>query len=84
MHNPTPYLKMRILGAIDMAVGNTIRERLRAVSQTSFTDEEGHPRRFTWRTIESWLFRYNKYGVTSLDNRSRSDKGQPRKVTLEY
>lgn len=83
MRNPTPYLKMRVLGAIDMAEGNTIRDRIRAVSQTPFTDEEGHARQFTWRTIETWLFRYNKYGVTALDNRSRSDKGHPRKVNLE-
>jgi hypothetical protein len=42
MRNPTPYLKMRVLGAIDMAEGNTIQARIKAVSQMSFTDEEGH------------------------------------------
>ena len=83
MHNPTAYLKMRVLGAIDMAGGDTIRERIRAVSQTKFTDENGHARQFTWRTIETWLMRYNKHGVTSLDNQTRSDKGRPRKVILE-
>ena len=83
MRNPTAYLKMRVLGAIDMAAGNTIRERIRAVSQTTFTDEDGHARQFTWRTIETWLMRYNKHGVTSLDNQTRSDKGRPRKVVLE-
>ena len=31
MRNPTDYLKMRVLGAIDMAEGNTQRERIRAV-----------------------------------------------------
>lgn len=83
MHNPTAYLKMRVLGAIDMAGGDSIRERIRAVSQTNFTDEDGHARQFTWRTIETWLMRYNKHGVTSLDNQTRSDKGRPRKVVLE-
>jgi len=83
MHNPTPYLKMRVLGAIDMAEGNTIRERIRAVSQTTFTDEDGHPRQFTWRTISTWLYRYKVGGVTTLHNTTRSDKGQPRKVNLE-
>ena len=83
MHNPSPYLKMRVLGAIDMAEGNTIRERIRAVSQTTFTDEDGHPRQFTWRTISTWLYRYKVGGVTTLHNTTRSDKGQPRKVNLE-
>jgi len=83
MRNPTPYLKMRVLGAIDMAEGNTIRARIRNVSQTPFTDEDGRVRQFTWRTIETWLSRYNKYGATALENQTRSDKGFPRKVVLE-
>ena len=28
MKNPTPYLKMRVLGAIDMALGDTIVARI--------------------------------------------------------
>lgn len=83
MHNPTPYLKMRVLGAIDMAPGNTIRDRIKAVSQMTFTDEEGHPRQFTWRTISTWLCRYQKHGVTVMENKPRSDKGKVRKVVLE-
>lgn len=83
MHNPTPYLKMRVLGAIDMAEGNTIRERIKAVSQTTFTDEDGQARQFTWRTISTWLYRYKIGGVTTLENTVRSDKGHPRKVILE-
>ena len=51
MRNPTPYLKMRVLGAIDMAEGKTIRARIHAVSQTTFADEDGQPRQFTWRTL---------------------------------
>jgi putative transposase len=78
MRNPTPYLKMRVLGAIDMAEGNTIQARIKAVSQMSFTDEEGHARQFTWRTI-----RYQKHGVTVMENKPRSDKGKIRKVSLE-
>ena len=54
MRNPTPYLKMRVLGAIDMAEGKTIRSRIQAVSRMNFTDEDGHPRQFTWRTIQTW------------------------------
>jgi transposase InsO family protein len=83
MHHSTAYLKMRVLGAIDMAEGNSQRERIRAVSRMTFTDEDGQPRSFTWRTIETWLMRYNKHGVTALANNTRSDKGRTRKVVLE-
>lgn len=83
MRNPTTYLKMRVLGAVDMAEGNTERARLQAVSQMSFTDEDGLPRRFTWRTISTWLCRYRKHGVTVMEKQTRSDKGKTRKVRPE-
>ena len=83
MRNPTPYLKMRVLGAIDMAPGNSIQARIKAVSQMTFTDEEGHRRQFTWRTIQTWYSRYQKHGVTVMENKPRSDKGKVRKVALE-
>lgn len=74
---------MRVLGAIDMAEGKTIRDRIKAVSQMTFTDEEGIPRQFTWKTISTWLCRYQKHGVTVLHNKPRSDKGKVRKVVIE-
>ena len=83
MKRVTPYLKMRVLGAIDMAEGKTIRDRIKAVSQMTFTDEEGRPRQFTWSTISTWLCRYQKHGVTVMENRPRSDKGKLRKVVPE-
>lgn len=83
MKNPTAYLKMRVLGAIDMAPGDSIHARIQAVSQMSFTDEEGQPRQFTWRTIQTWYSRYKKHGVTVMENKPRSDKGKVRKVVLE-
>src|SRR3974390_1568403 len=83
MRNPTVYLKMRVLGAIDMAEGNSIQTRIRAVSQMTFTDEDGHPRQFTWRTIQTWYSRYQKHGVTVMETKPRSDKGKVRKVPLE-
>ena len=49
----------------------------------TFTDEDGNPRQFTWRTIQTWLVRYNKHGVTALRPQGRSDKGKLRKVCLE-
>jgi transposase InsO family protein len=83
MRNPTAYLKMRVLGAIDMAEGKTIRARIQAVSLTTFTDEDGHPRQFTWRTIQTWYSRYKKHGLTVMENKTRCDKGHSRKVTPE-
>lgn len=74
---------MRVLGAIDMAEGKTIQARIKAVALTSFTDEEGHSRQFTWRTIQTWYTRYQKHGVTALENAPRTDKGKIRKVTPE-
>lgn len=74
---------MRVLGAIDMAEGKTIRDRIKAVSQMTFTDEEGRPRQFTWSTISTWLCRYQKHGVTVMENQPRSDKGKLRKVAPE-
>ncbi len=83
MRNPTPYLKMRVLGAIETAPGHSARERIRHVAQMPFADEDGNTHMFTWRTIETWLVRYNKHGVTSMHNKIRSDKGVPRKVIPE-
>lgn len=74
---------MKVLGAIEFAEGTSIRQRIIAVSQQSFTDEDGHPHRFTWRTISTWLYRYKIDGTTAMINKSRSDKGKPRKVTPE-
>jgi len=83
MHNPTAYLRMRVLGAIDMAEGNSIQARIRAVSQMTFTDEDGHPRQFTWRTIQTWYSRYQQHGVTVMQTKPRSDKVKRRKVVIE-
>lgn len=83
MKHPTAYLKMRVLGAIDMAPGHSIQARIQAVSQMTFTDEEGQPRSFTWRTIQPWYSRYQTHGVTVMENKPRSDKGKARKIALE-
>ena len=83
MQRICPYLKMRVLGAIDFAVGKTIRDRIKAVSQMGFKDEDGVAHRFTWRTIETWLCRYRKRGITAMQPRPRGDRGAVRKVNLE-
>ena len=49
----------------------------------TFLDEDGNSRQFTWRTIQTWYYRYKNHGITGMTNRSRKDKGQARKVTPE-
>lgn len=80
---PSPYLKMRILGAIENAQGKTVKDRIQNAARLAFTDEEGNTRTFTWRTISTWYYRYKKRGVTGVTVKSRSDKGKTRKVTPE-
>lgn len=83
MKQPSVYLKMRVLGAVDTVEGRTRHERVHHVAGMTFLDEEGNPRQFTWRTIQTWYYRYKNHGITGMTNRSRKDKGQPRKVTPE-
>jgi transposase InsO family protein len=81
MKRVSNYLKMRVLGALEYAQGDTNLERYLAVSQMTFTDEDGHPVRFTWRTIQTWWYHYRRHGITHAPE--RSDKGATRKVTPE-
>ena len=83
MKRVSPYLKMRVLGAIEFAPGNTNIARIKHVSTMAFTDENGEPFSFTWRTIQTWHSRYKKDGITSVKSRTRSDKGLTRKVEPE-
>lgn len=83
MKNPSIYLKMKVLGAIDVAPGKTRDERVRNVAEMTFLDEEGNQYRFTWRTIQTWYYRYKNHGVTSMETSTRADKGKPRKVMPE-
>ena len=83
MKQPSVYLKMRVLGAVDTVEGRTRHERIHHVAALTFLDEEGHPRQFTWRTIQTWFYRYKNHGITGMTPRCRSDKGHTRKVTPE-
>ena len=83
MKQPSVYVKMRVLGAIDTAPGRTRHQRIHNVAAMSFLDEDGNARTFTWRTIQTWFYRYKNHGITCMTNRSRKDKGQVRKVTPE-
>jgi putative transposase len=83
MKLPSVYLKMRVLGAIDTVQGKTRHERIHNVAAMTFLDEEGQPRQFTWRTIQTWHYRYKNYGITGMTHQPRKDKGHVRKVTPE-
>jgi transposase InsO family protein len=83
MKKSSPYLKMRVLGAIDAADGKTSQERIENVAKLIFTDEEGNPRKFTWRTIATWVYRYKNHGITGVTGQARRDKGTPRKISPE-
>jgi transposase InsO family protein len=83
MKQPSVYLKMRVLGAVDTVAGRTRNQRVHQVAAMTFLDEQGQPRQFTWRTIQTWYYRYKNHGITGMTNRSRKDKGQTRKVTPE-
>src|SRR5271156_1510513 len=83
MKQPSVYLKMRVLGAIDTVAGRTRHERVLNVAAMTFLDEEGNSRQFTWRTIQTWYYRYKNHGITGMTNQPRKDKGQVRKVTPE-
>ena len=81
---PSFELRLAVLAAIDYAPGQTIRERIHQVSQRTFTDQNtGIDYRFTWRTIETWLYRYKKRGVATLERKTRSDKNTYRKVKVD-
>jgi len=82
MKRVSPYLKMRVLGAIEYAPGASIVERIRHVAGQPFTDENGVHFQFTWRTIQTWYSRYKKDGITTMHPRTRSDRGVPRKMTV--
>ena len=42
MKQPSVYLKMRVLGAVDTALGRTRHERILNVAAMTFLDEEGN------------------------------------------
>lgn len=80
---PSVYLKMMFLGAVQNAFGNTLEQRIKNAAEQVFIDEDGNRRKFTWRTISTWYYRYKNYGVTGMDIKNRADKGKTRKVSPE-
>ena len=83
MKQPSVYLKMRVLGAVDTVEGRTRHQRIHNVAAMTFLDEEGNSRQFTWRTIQTWFYRYKNHGITGMTPQPRKDKGHVRKTTPE-
>jgi putative transposase len=78
---PTPELRLRVISAVDHADGNSIRQRIKETSKRTFYDDAtGCEHTFTWRTISTWVYRFKKDGITSIDNKTRSDKHSYRKI----
>lgn len=81
---PPLEIRLRVLTAIDYATGSTIRERIKSVSTQTFVDQQTNiSYQFTWRTISTWLYRYKKDGITTLEKKTRSDKQTQRKIKIE-
>ena len=74
---------MRVMGAIETAPGISRKARIAHVATLPFVDEYGDTHFFTWRTIQTWWSRYQKHGITVMQNKPRSDRGTFRKVTAE-
>ena len=83
MKRASIYLKLQVIGSVDSEEGSTVKSRIRRVAQRTFHDEEGQPRVYTWRTIQTWVSLYRQGGVEMLKDHPRSDKGSTRKVDVE-
>jgi len=80
---PSFECRLRVLNAVHDAPGNHLRERIKFVAGKTFTEPlSGHTYQFTWRTISTWLYRHKKNGITTLENKTRSDKDAYRKVQV--
>lgn len=77
------YLKLRVVGAVETVLGTSRVRRIKRVSEMTFRDEDGVPRVFTWRTIQTWVTLHRQGGTEALRNRPRKDKGKHRKVSPE-
>jgi putative transposase len=80
---PPLALRLCVLNAVEHAPGKHIRERIKLVAAKSFDDvQTGQRYQFTWRTISTWVYRFKKHGVATLENKPRSDKDGYRKVQV--
>ena len=75
--------RLRVLNAVFETPGAQLRERIKTVADVRFFDlASNHTYQFTWRTISTWVYRHKKHGITTLENKTRSDKDLYRKVQV--
>jgi len=75
-------VKMKVMAFIDQSPEITIRARVRKASEIFFIDEtSGEKYKFTWRTIDTWYYRYKNTGTASFLQRKRTDCGTFRKIS---
>jgi transposase InsO family protein len=80
---PPIELRLRVLSAIDYAPGNSIQARIKHIAEQTFFDQNScMSYQFTWRSISTWLYRFKKDGITSIENKVRADKHCYRKVQV--
>lgn len=80
-NKPPLEIRLQVLSAVDYAPGDSIRSRIQSVATRVFTDTRTNiDYQFTWRTISTWLYRFKKDGITTLDNKTRRDKNSYRKI----
>lgn len=61
----------------------SVKEFLLEASNQTYTDPSGKRRRFSFSTLERWLYSYRKSGFAGLMPNSRSDCGKFRKIDDE-
>ena len=83
-HRPSFELRLRVIHAVEHAPGDTIRARIKHVANQVFIDHKtNQSHQFTWRTIQTWLYRFKVSGITTMESKTRSDKYKPRKISIE-
>ena len=82
MKRVSPYLKMRVLGAIEYAPGASIIARIRHVAETPFTDENGVRFQFHVAHDPELVLPLQEGRITTMHPRTRSDRGVPRKMSV--
>lgn len=80
---PPLELRLCVLSAVENASGCNKRECIKIAASQTFTDVlTGQNYIFTWRTISTWVYRFKKNGINTLENKTRSDKDCYRKVQV--
>lgn len=58
-----------------------LRETLSELSDKTYEDHRGRPRRMAYKTLEEWWYKYRQGGFAALQPQPRSDQGRSRRLT---